>query len=157
MWQSKREISRECNNIIWSAKGSQISEKYWGEVGKRKRADIIYLEVKKRRGHIFFEWNKYLWFILPLYWKAIVELSVIFLFSKSHPFDWIVAQIQTLMWLISNDLINRCWEENIAYGSLEVPCRVVLLVATSNYLSRIYRIIKQLNTLFFSHSRYILQ
>ena len=42
---------------IGSAKGSQISEKYWGEVGKGKRADI-YLEVRNRRGHIFFEWNK---------------------------------------------------------------------------------------------------
>jgi hypothetical protein len=28
MWQSKREISRECNDKIGSAKGSQISEKY---------------------------------------------------------------------------------------------------------------------------------
>jgi len=61
MWQSKREISRECNDIIGSAKGSQISEKYWGKVGKGKRADI-YLEVRKRRRHIFFEWNKCLWF-----------------------------------------------------------------------------------------------
>ena len=57
MWQSKREISRECNNIIGSAKGSQISEKYWGEVGKGKRADV-YLEERKRRGHIFSKWNK---------------------------------------------------------------------------------------------------
>jgi hypothetical protein len=47
MWQSKREISRECNDIIGSAKGSQISENYWGEVGKGKRADV-YLEVRKR-------------------------------------------------------------------------------------------------------------
>jgi hypothetical protein len=49
MWQSKREISRECNNIIGSPKGSQISEKNieakWGR-GKRQR----YLEVRKRRG-----------------------------------------------------------------------------------------------------------
>jgi hypothetical protein len=60
MWQSKREISRECNDIIGSAKGSQISEKYWGEVGKGKTVDV-YLEVRKRRGHIFFEWNKCLW------------------------------------------------------------------------------------------------
>ena len=63
MWQSKRDISRECNDIIGSAKGSQISEKYWGEVGKGKRADV-YLEVRKRRGHIFFEWNKSLWLAL---------------------------------------------------------------------------------------------
>jgi hypothetical protein len=35
-------------------------EKYWGEVGKGKKVDV-YLEVRKRRGHIFFEWNKYLW------------------------------------------------------------------------------------------------
>jgi hypothetical protein len=35
-------------------KGSQISEKYLGEVGKEKRVDV-YLEVRKRRGHIFFE------------------------------------------------------------------------------------------------------
>jgi hypothetical protein len=54
MWQSKREISRECNDIIGSAKGSQISEKYLGEVGKGKRADV-YLEARKRRGHTFFE------------------------------------------------------------------------------------------------------
>ena len=60
MWQSKREISWECSDIIGSAKGSQISEKYWGKVGKGKRADV-YLEVRKRRGHIFFEWNKCLW------------------------------------------------------------------------------------------------
>ena len=52
MWQSKREISRECNDIIGSAKGSQISKKYWGEVGKGKRVDV-YFEVRKRRGHIF--------------------------------------------------------------------------------------------------------
>ena len=63
MWQSKREISRECNDIIGSAKGLQISEKYWGEVGKGKRADV-YLEVRKGRGHIFFEWNKCLWWFL---------------------------------------------------------------------------------------------
>jgi hypothetical protein len=50
----------ECNDIIGSAKGSQISEKYWGEVGKGKGIDV-YLEVRKRRGHIFFEWNKCLW------------------------------------------------------------------------------------------------
>jgi hypothetical protein len=48
---------RECNDIIRSAKGSQISEKYWSEVGKGKRADV-YLEVRRRRGYIFFEWNK---------------------------------------------------------------------------------------------------
>jgi hypothetical protein len=54
MWQSKREISRECNDIIGSGKGSQIRKKYRGEVGKEKRVDA-YLEVRKRRGHIFFE------------------------------------------------------------------------------------------------------
>ena len=53
MWQSKREISRKCNDIIGSAKGSQISEKYSGEVGKGKRADV-YLEVRKRRGAYIF-------------------------------------------------------------------------------------------------------
>ena len=54
---SKREISRECNDIIGSAKGSQISKKYWGEVEKGKRVDV-YLEVRKRRRHICFECNK---------------------------------------------------------------------------------------------------
>ena len=44
-------------DIIGSAKGSQISKKYWGGVGKGKRADVC-LEVGKRRGHMFFEWNK---------------------------------------------------------------------------------------------------
>jgi uncharacterized alpha/beta hydrolase family protein len=41
-------------DIIGSAKGSQISEKYLGEMGKEKRVDV-YIEVRKRRGHIFFE------------------------------------------------------------------------------------------------------
>jgi hypothetical protein len=50
MWQSKREISRECNDIIGSAKGLQIREKYSrGAVGKGKRVDV-YLEVRKSRG-----------------------------------------------------------------------------------------------------------
>jgi hypothetical protein len=40
MWQSKREISRECNDIIGSAKGSQISETYCGEGEKGEKADI---------------------------------------------------------------------------------------------------------------------
>ena len=66
MWQLKREISRECNDIIRSAKGSQISEKYWSEVGKGKRADV-YLQVRKRSGHIFFEWNKCLWLSIFFY------------------------------------------------------------------------------------------
>jgi hypothetical protein len=81
MWQSKREISRECNDIIGSAKGSQISEKYWGEVGKGKRVDV-YLEVRKRRGHIFFEWNKCLCSVYP---NKIIDfkLSVRQVHSKS--------------------------------------------------------------------------
>jgi hypothetical protein len=29
--------------------------RYRGEVEKGKRADVYYLEVRKRRGHIFFE------------------------------------------------------------------------------------------------------
>jgi hypothetical protein len=43
----------ECNDIIESAKGSQISEKYWGEVGKGERADI-YLEEERA----YFFWMK---------------------------------------------------------------------------------------------------
>ena len=39
--------------IIGSPKGSQISEKYWGEVEKGKRVDV-YLEVRKRRGAYMF-------------------------------------------------------------------------------------------------------
>jgi len=30
-------------------------------MGKGKRV-YVYLEVRKRRGHIFFEWNKCLWY-----------------------------------------------------------------------------------------------
>jgi hypothetical protein len=51
MWQSKREISRKCNDIIGSAKESQINKNI---EGKGKRVDV-YLDVRKRRGHIFFE------------------------------------------------------------------------------------------------------
>jgi hypothetical protein len=40
--------------------GLENSECNWGEVGKGKRVDV-YLEVRKRRGHIFFEWNKCPW------------------------------------------------------------------------------------------------
>ena len=45
----------------------------FSEVGKGKRVDV-YLEVRKRRGHIFFEWNKCLWFIgwnLHLMWSSV--------------------------------------------------------------------------------------
>jgi hypothetical protein len=56
MWQLKREISRDCNDIIGSAKGSQISEKYWGEVGKGKRVDV-YLWSKEEEGAYIF-WMK---------------------------------------------------------------------------------------------------
>ena len=68
MWQSKREISRECNDIFGSAKGSQISEKYWGEVGKGKRADI-YLKVRK--SHLYF-WMKQ----VPVLWTLFVILHL---------------------------------------------------------------------------------
>jgi hypothetical protein len=53
MWQSKREISRECNDIIGSTKGSQISE-ILRRSGQGKRADI-YIEVRKRRGRYFLD------------------------------------------------------------------------------------------------------
>jgi hypothetical protein len=36
MWQSKREISRECSDIIGSAKRSQIREKIEAKWGKGK-------------------------------------------------------------------------------------------------------------------------
>jgi len=56
-----RRIGQEYSgNVACFIFKSQISETYWGEVGKRKRADV-YLEVRKRRGHISFEWNKCLW------------------------------------------------------------------------------------------------
>ena len=63
--RKEKYLSRECNDIIGSAKGSQISEKYGSEVGKGKRVDV-YLEVRKRMGHIFFEWNKCLWLLVLL-------------------------------------------------------------------------------------------
>jgi hypothetical protein len=68
---SRKEKYRECSDIIGSAKGSQISEKYWRKVGKGKRADV-YLEVRKRRRHIFFEWNKCLW------WNTILGSLTVF-------------------------------------------------------------------------------
>ena len=52
----KRNISG-VQRYNWVSERFTISEKYWGEVGKEKRADV-YLEERKRRGHIFFEWNK---------------------------------------------------------------------------------------------------
>jgi hypothetical protein len=36
MWQSKREISQECNDIIGSAKGLQISENIEAKRGRGK-------------------------------------------------------------------------------------------------------------------------
>ena len=80
------KISRECNDIIGSAKGSQISETYWGELGKGKRADA-YLEVRKRRGHTFFEWNKCLWTCLCFHIQHIYQYwqySILFLLEKAQ-------------------------------------------------------------------------
>ena len=76
MWQTKREISRECNDIIGSAKGLQISEKYRSEVVKGKRADI-YLEVRKRRGPYIFSMKQVpvgLWLTLGKIRVKVVEL-----------------------------------------------------------------------------------
>jgi hypothetical protein len=53
MWQSKREIFRECSDIIGSAKGSQISEKYWAEVGKGR-----YLPWSKEEEGAYIFWMK---------------------------------------------------------------------------------------------------
>jgi hypothetical protein len=44
-----KNIQRTSQGLL----GSQISEKYSGEVGKGKRADV-YLEVRKRRGAYIF-------------------------------------------------------------------------------------------------------
>jgi hypothetical protein len=85
MWQSKREISRKCNDIIGSVKGSQISETYWGEVGKGKRADI-YLEVRKRMGHIFFGWNKCL--CISLYHLSCISDAFSLMFTAD--FFWFI-------------------------------------------------------------------
>ena len=81
MWQSKREISRECNDIIGSAKGSQISEKYWGEVGKGKKGRRLPWS-KEEEGAYLFEWNKCLWFRCYIFvteknalWNRIVVLG----------------------------------------------------------------------------------
>ena len=113
MWQSKREISRECNHIIGSAKGSQISEKYWGEVGKGKRVDV-YLEVRKRRGHIFFEWNKCL--CTSRYKKAEFILFSAFLILVQHTeaklrfICYFVGDrpVHKLPWTICYIILNTC-------------------------------------------------
>ena len=47
----KRNISG-VSRYNWVSERITINEQYGGEVGKGKRADI-YLEVRKRRGHIF--------------------------------------------------------------------------------------------------------
>ena len=70
MWQSIWEISRECNDIIGSAKGSQISEKYWGEGekdrylpwSKEEEGDIYFLNETSACGsshflHVFSRYN----------------------------------------------------------------------------------------------------
>jgi hypothetical protein len=53
--------------------GSQISEKYWDEVGKRKRVDV-YLEVRKRMGHIFLnETSAVIWW--HWHWEVVSGMS----------------------------------------------------------------------------------
>ena len=47
-------MSRECDDVVGSAKGSRVGEGCWGEVGREKGADVC-LEVGKRREHMFFE------------------------------------------------------------------------------------------------------
>ena len=110
MWQSKREISRECNDIIGSAKGSQISEKHWGEVGSRAG---VYLEVKKRRGHIFFEWNKCLWtWHAKLTWssdfttKCLEKLGLI---SEWKSFTSCQNDLSVLSEIFHNVKLNKLW------------------------------------------------
>jgi hypothetical protein len=54
MWQSKREISRECNDIIVSERITN-KRKILRRSAEGERVDV-YLEVRKRgEGHICFE------------------------------------------------------------------------------------------------------
>jgi hypothetical protein len=55
MWQSKREISRECNDIIGSTKGSQISEKNIEAKWAREKGRYLHWS-KEEEGQIFFGW-----------------------------------------------------------------------------------------------------
>ena len=98
---SRKEKYLGSNDIIGSAKGSQISETYWGEVGKGERVDV-YLEVRKRRGHIFFEWNKCLCpfslihvctaSVRPYFEIMIIKENVVIYFP-------IVSCVTTVMWV----------------------------------------------------------
>ena len=145
MWQSKSQISREWNDKIGSAKGSQISEIYWGEVGKKKRVDV-YLEVRKRRGHIFFEWNKCLCsfpiksvFLSPFRIRKRFHFDFWFIFTTDGEY---VLSIYLLI-VIFIDWKHR-WRNTIYIQEIEIRFYVIslgmmiLFSAHKKYLLHIY-------------------
>jgi hypothetical protein len=93
MWQSKREISRECNDINGSAKGSQISEKYWGEVGKGKRVDV-YLEVqcKEDEGEYIFWMKQVPVHKMPLAIQIYVRIHILIIDSLLPRYNWNIVE-----------------------------------------------------------------
>jgi hypothetical protein len=113
MWQSKREISRECNDIIGSAKGSQISEKYWSEVGKGKRADGCF---KNQMSVIWswtyfynLHWNNYLYFKGLLYiWEEMIMMSLLHMAGlENSECIWKIQRIFRLFVILSLTQLYR--------------------------------------------------
>jgi hypothetical protein len=100
-------------------KGTQMGEQYWSEVGKGKRADV-YLEVRKRRGHIFFEWNKCLWSLV--YVLSFSELSFCLCFvlhtQQTHILEGCTQQRVKLVYIsvLRGFLYIWFWDKIRAYG-----------------------------------------
>jgi hypothetical protein len=71
-------------------------------VGKGKRADV-YLEVRKRRVHIFFEWNKCLWRVV-VFKATFNNISVLLVVEGLAPF---VAHVVVLILIIRLQVMNK--------------------------------------------------
>jgi hypothetical protein len=112
MWQLKKEISRECNDIIGSAKGSQISEKYWGEVGKGKR--VISLRLGFRRNFLL-GWRTDRKFLRNPNLNEIREKSRCLPWSKEEEGAYIfwIKQVPVILWYSFNGKLTRIWISNI--------------------------------------------
>jgi hypothetical protein len=73
-------------------------------VGKGKRVDV-YLEVRKRRGHIFFEWNKCLWYGCLQRTYSFYSSHLIYLVKFGIlvcPFMWmrVFCMCLKIMWMV---------------------------------------------------------
>jgi hypothetical protein len=131
MWQSKREISRECSDIIGSAKGSQISEKYWFKFEQQiwpHNIDFLMNYIAVLFAQALVSFKKYMPPPLPYFKINICPFPLLLkhLFKKNlnqfrpdrkwlYPFQWIKSTKCDVRWIY---FYNLHWNNYLYFKGL---------------------------------------